>query len=162
MQSRLLATGPPRTHVVVMERGDSAVEQLLAFARDAGLQTASITAIGGFSEATLGYFDVDEKRYLDIPVSEQVEVLALTGDIVRGDEDWQLHAHAVLGRRDGGTWGGHLQAATVRPTLEVMVTESPRRVRRRHDPDSGLALIDLSTGSDVTGTEAARPPDQVS
>jgi hypothetical protein len=31
----------------------------------------------------------------------------------------------------------------VRPTLEVMVTETPSALRRRHDPATGLALIDL-------------------
>lgn len=55
---------------------------------------------------------------------------------------WQPHVHVVLGRRDGTTRGRHLRAATVRPTLEVMVTESPRSLRRRFDPDAGLALID--------------------
>jgi predicted DNA-binding protein with PD1-like motif len=54
-----------------------------------------------------------------------------------------VHAHVVCGRRDGSTVGGHVQQATVRPTLEVMVTRAPETVRRRHDEASGLALIDL-------------------
>ena len=51
----------------------------------------------------------------------------------------------MLGLRDGSTRGGHLQDAVVRPTLEVMVTESPREVYRRFDDNSGLALIDLDS-----------------
>jgi len=43
----------------------------------------------------------------------------------------------------GSTVGGHVQEATVRPTLEVMVTRAPASIRRRHDDTSGLALIDL-------------------
>ena len=31
--------------------------------------------------------------------------------------------------------------ARVRPTLEVILTESPAHLRREHDPESGLALI---------------------
>jgi uncharacterized protein len=31
----------------------------------------------------------------------------------------------------------------VRPTLEVIVTESPVHLRRKHDPVTGLALIDI-------------------
>jgi predicted DNA-binding protein with PD1-like motif len=31
----------------------------------------------------------------------------------------------------------------VRPTLEIVLTESPAQLRKRHDPESGLALIDL-------------------
>jgi predicted DNA-binding protein with PD1-like motif len=32
----------------------------------------------------------------------------------------------------------------VRPTLEVILTETPAYLRRRKDPDTGLALIDLA------------------
>jgi uncharacterized protein len=31
----------------------------------------------------------------------------------------------------------------VRPTLEVILTESPPALRRRSDPATGLALLDL-------------------
>ena len=33
---------------------------------------------------------------------------------------------------------GHLGEAHVRPTLEVILTESPAHLRKRHDPESGL------------------------
>jgi hypothetical protein len=69
-------------------------------------------------------------------------VLALLGDIALQDGKPKLHAHVVLGRRDGSACGGHLLAARVRPTLEVIVTESPAHLNRKHDPRSGLALID--------------------
>jgi len=32
----------------------------------------------------------------------------------------------------------------VRPTLEVVLRETPARLRRRHRSDLGIALIDLS------------------
>jgi predicted DNA-binding protein with PD1-like motif len=37
--------------------------------------------------------------------------------------------------------GGHLLKAHVRPTLEVVLTESPRHLHKRKDSESGLALI---------------------
>ena len=52
-----------------------------------------------------------------------------------------MHAHVVLGKRDGAACGGHLLAAKVRPTLEIILTESPGYLRRQHDPRSGLSLI---------------------
>jgi uncharacterized protein len=54
-----------------------------------------------------------------------------------------VHAHVVLGRSDGTAYGGHLLAAHVWPTLEVVVTEEPRHLRRTIDAQTGLALIDL-------------------
>jgi predicted DNA-binding protein with PD1-like motif len=47
----------------------------------------------------------------------------------------------VVGRSDGTTRGGHLMEARVWPTLEVVLSETPKHLRRRHDEESGLALI---------------------
>src|SRR5689334_19145226 len=52
-----------------------------------------------------------------------------------------LHAHLVVGKRDGTAMAGHLGEAHVRPTLEVILTESPAHLRKAKDPQSGLALI---------------------
>lgn len=143
MRSKQLVTGAPGTYVVVMDTGDEVVGSLTHFVDATEIGTASVTAIGGLSSATLAYFDIDTRRYLDIPVDEQAEVLTVNGVVANSDQGPQLHLHAVLGLRDGSTRGGHLKAGWVRPTLEMMCTESPPHVVRRQDPDSGLALIDL-------------------
>jgi predicted DNA-binding protein with PD1-like motif len=136
-----------RTFAVVLDKDDEAVDELLRFAREHDVTAAALTAIGACREATLGYFDPREKAYRDIPVREQVEVLSLIGDIaVKGSEP-ALHAHAVLGRRDGSTVGGHVKRVVVWPTLEVVVTESPVHLRKRIDDETGLALICLDDSS---------------
>lgn len=133
-----------RTFALVFEAGDEAMAGLKRFAREQRLAAAQFTAIGAFGRATVAYFDWESKEYRPIPVDEQVEVLVLTGDVsLLADGSPQVHAHAVLGRRDGSTVGGHLKEGQVRPTLEVILTESPAHLRRRHDERSGLALIDL-------------------
>jgi predicted DNA-binding protein with PD1-like motif len=52
-----------------------------------------------------------------------------------------LHIHLVVGKRNGGAMVGHLAQAQVRPTLELIVTESPAHLRKCRDVQSGLALI---------------------
>jgi predicted DNA-binding protein with PD1-like motif len=52
--------------------------------------------------------------------------------------------HVVLGKSDATAHGGHLLEAVVRPTLEVILVESPKHLRRRHDPETGLGLIHIS------------------
>jgi hypothetical protein len=76
-------------------------------------------------------------------VPEQVEVLSLNGDIALDGAEPKVHAHTVLGRRDGSTVGGHLLEAHVRPTLEVILVESPGYLRKTCDRETGLALIDI-------------------
>ena len=82
------------------------------------------------------------KDYRRIPLNEQVEVVSLLGDIALGPNGKPaLHPHVVVSRADGIAMGGHLLEAHVRPTLEVVLTESPRHLHKRKDSDSGLALI---------------------
>jgi predicted DNA-binding protein with PD1-like motif len=133
------------TWVLVFEQGDEAFGGLESFAREQGLTAAGLTGIGAFREATLGYFDWESKEYEELPVAEQAEVLSLVGDVAEQDGRPVVHAHVVLGLRDGSTRGGHLLRGIVRPTLEVVLRHSPARLRKRHDPASGLALIDLDT-----------------
>ncbi|HTU20920.1 MAG TPA: PPC domain-containing DNA-binding protein [Gemmataceae bacterium] len=133
-----------KTFAIIFASGDEAIAGLTAVAKEKGLAASHFTAIGGFQETTLGYFNLEKKDYDKFPVREQVEVLSLVGDIALTEKgEPKIHAHVVLGRSDGTTRGGHLVEGRVRPTLEVMLVESPGDLRRKHDPQTGLALIQL-------------------
>ncbi|RWA73158.1 PPC domain-containing DNA-binding protein [Mesorhizobium sp.] len=145
MKSKLVAeTSGQRTFVVVLDPGEEAIAALTAFAGQEDITGASLTAIGAFEKATVGWFDVLSKSYRKIPVDEQCEVLSAIGDIAVDDSGKpSLHLHAVLGLHDGSARGGHLLEGIVRPTLEITVLESPGYLRRRKRPELGIALIDL-------------------
>jgi predicted DNA-binding protein with PD1-like motif len=132
-----------KTFVLVFDNGDEVMENLLGFIKTQDIGCARFTAIGAFSGATLGYYDWVQKEYTKNVINEQVEVLSLIGDVALKAGKPKVHAHVVLGKRDGTAHGGHLLEAHVRPTLEVMLTESPATLRRAFDPVSGLALIDV-------------------
>ena len=135
------------TRVVILDSGEEAFAALTKFANDAQLTAASLTAIGAFEKATVGWFDFESKTYKKIEVAEQCEVLSAIGDVAIGDGGKaSLHVHVVLGLSDGTTRGGHLLAGTVRPTLEVVVTDTPSHLRRKRKRDLGIALIDLEAG----------------
>jgi predicted DNA-binding protein with PD1-like motif len=141
VRSKVLDESGEITHAIIFDTGEEPVSQLTRFAEKHDITAARFTAIGAFSDVVVGYFDWDRKDYLRIPIHEQVEVLSLVGDIAVADGKPKLHAHVVLGKRDGSAHGGHLLEARVRPTLEVLLTESPAWLRRRHDAETGLALI---------------------
>jgi predicted DNA-binding protein with PD1-like motif len=131
------------TRVVILESGEEAFAALTKFANDAGMTAASLTAIGAFEKATVGWFDFEKKTYKKIEVAEQCEVLSAIGDVAVGDDGKaSLHVHVVLGLSDGTTRGGHLLAGKVRPTLEVVLTDTPAKLRRKKKADLGIALID--------------------
>lgn len=142
MRAQQLATEYEKTFALVFEKGDDPVEGIGAFARAERLEAAHFTGVGAFSDLVVGYFDRDEMEYARIPIGEQVEVLALTGDIaVDQHGEPQVHAHVVVGKADGTAHGGHLLEARVWPTLEIVLVQSPAALRKRLDPETGLALI---------------------
>jgi predicted DNA-binding protein with PD1-like motif len=142
MQAKLLDATGQKTWALVFAKGEEAVKGLTTFAREQGLKAAHFTAIGAFSDATLGYFDRAAKDYKRLPIHEQVEVLSLLGDVALDGNEPKVHAHVVVGMSDGTARGGHLLSGMVWPTLEVVLVESPRYLRKRHDAETGLALID--------------------
>lgn len=143
MRWKKLDPGPPGIYALVLATGDDVPTELGRFVREQKIEAGALTAIGAFSSAVLGYFDWETKQYKRIPVEEQVEVLSLLGDVAVSDKGPALRLHAVLGRSDGSTVGGHLLEGHVRPTLEITLIEPPAHLRKRKDPESGLALIDL-------------------
>ncbi len=141
---QLVEAGGQKTFALVFNTGDEVMQVLRDYAREKRLAGCHFTAIGAFENAVLGYFDWHKKDYQRIPVREQVEVLSLIGDVAEKENgEPQIHAHVVLGTSEGKALGGHLLEAHVRPTLELILTESPVHLRRRHDPASGLALINV-------------------
>jgi uncharacterized protein len=103
---------------------------------------ASVSAIGAFSQAKVGWFDLAAKKYRPIDVNEQCEVLSLMGDVAQGDDGQaSLHLHAVLGLQDGSLRSGHFLSGSVQPTLEVTIMETVVHLRRQKRSDLGIALI---------------------
>lgn len=142
MQSKLVNDGPQKTYVLVLDKGDEAVSSIERFVKEHAIGAAQLTAVGAFSDVVLGFFDWEKKDYEKIVVNEQVEVVSLLGDVAIGpDGSPSLHPHVVVSRSDGSAMGGHLLQAHVRPTLEVVLTESPRHLHKRKDSETGLALI---------------------
>ncbi len=146
MRYKLVDTTPgSRVWVLIFfDSGDEVMEGLQYFANHENVLAASFIALGAFQRATLAYFDWEQKKYLPIAVEEQVEVVSLMGDIAKGDDERpSLHAHAMLGRRDGSAKGGHLKKrdratdAGSKDHRDARASATPRA------PQSGIALIDI-------------------
>jgi uncharacterized protein len=143
MQVQLLNPGEPtKQYAVIFYEGDEAFSGLLEFAEKYQVTSAHFTAIGAVGGATLGWFDPQRKMYKRVPVIGQHEVIGMSGDIALYQGKPIVHTHMVVGGPDGTTSGGHVLAAYVSPTLEVMVTVDPVTMQKRFDPATDLTLID--------------------
>ena len=111
--------------VVLFSPGEELIHSLAELAKTRSILGAHFTGIGALRAAMLGFFDIARREYRRFGIDEQVEVLSLMGN-------------------NGATLDGHLLEAHVRPTLEVVLVETPPALYRRFDPATGLALLDLS------------------
>src|SRR5712672_2774596 len=143
MKSRQIDRSP-KTFILVSETGAELAKGLLEFAKQEKLSAASFKAVGALSSVRLGWFSWESKKYEpSVTLDEQMELLSLIGDIALNDGEPVVHARAVIGKRDGTAHGGHLLEAHIRPTCELILTESPAHLRREFDPAAGIALIKL-------------------
>src|SRR5262249_26918720 len=103
---------------------------------------AHFEGIGIADELVLGFWDRRERRYRPIAIEGEVEIVALSGDIVTEGDHPAVQAHLLVASADGATHGGHLLRARARPRLELVLQQSPRHLCRRIDPETGLALLE--------------------
>ncbi len=145
MQSKLLLEeNKLKTFALVFDKNDDILPLLLQFAEENNICSARLSGIGAFERVRLGYFDRDRREYQPIEINEQVELLSFIGNLARKDGKAKLHAHAIVGKRDGTAHGGHLLGGSVWPTMEIMVVETPAHLQRTIDEVTGLALLDLA------------------
>ena len=132
MKAKLIHDDGEKTFAIIFDKGDEVVSGLLAFAKENNLSASHFTAIGAFERVTLGFFERKQKDYKKIQINEQVEVLSLVGDITSDGGEPKVHAHVVVGKRDGTAHGGHLLEARV-----AYVGSDSRRIASAPSTQSG-------------------------
>ena len=73
--------GRPRSWAIILLAGDEVMSGLSDWIKAENVRGAHLCAIGAFSSATFGWFDIGRKAYKDVPIDQQVECVSLTGDV---------------------------------------------------------------------------------
>ena len=63
MKSKQVKEGPGRVFVLILDQGEEAFQAITDFANRERIDGAAITAIGAFSKAEVGWFDLAAKKY---------------------------------------------------------------------------------------------------
>ncbi len=143
MKSKLLSDRGDKSFVLVFDKGDEVMAELLGFVRTEKIVSAHFNALGAFSDVTFGFFERERKDYKRINAG-QVEVMSLVGNVATTPVgEPKIHVHVVVGDKNGAAHGGHLIEAHVWPTLEMILIQMPESLVRKIDDETGLALIDL-------------------
>lgn len=126
--------------VIHFRKGDDFLKEFKEFLKKNRVNSGFFYGLGGFLKAELAFYDLAKKKYLKKKFSGPFEVLSLKGNVAQGEDDIIIHAHVVLGKKDFGTFGGHLLNATVGGTLEINLDEGGF-MERNFDEGTGLNLL---------------------
>ena len=146
------------TFYVRMDRGDEIIGNILEICRKESIPSAIFSGIGGCRQAELQVFIPETGSFETEQLEGMLELVALNGNVVSGD-DGQLyhHTHALFsfkgenrdvdnivgGHQDGqhGMAGGHLKSTTVLYTAEIELRPTiGGSIGRKFDPETGTGF----------------------
>ncbi|MGH7158257.1 MAG: PPC domain-containing DNA-binding protein [Candidatus Saccharimonadales bacterium] len=128
--------------IIRLQTGESLLETLEQFVQQNELPGAWISGLGGASQVTLGFYDLDKKEYQWQTFDGLREVVSLTGNIAF-DENGKpaFHLHGVFGDRQFQTVGGHVKDLVAGATLELFIHRTCKPLHRKPDEQTGLQLL---------------------
>lgn len=131
------------TYAVRLDPGEDIVESVIKLARDESIAFAEISAIGAANDVTFGLYDLNEKKYHSITLSEPLELVSLNGNLSHKDGEPYLHLHAAFANEEGAVFGGHLNRAIISATCEMFIRTLPAEMSRRISEETGLNIFDI-------------------
>jgi predicted DNA-binding protein with PD1-like motif len=129
--------------LVRLVRGEEIVASLKKLAEQEQIKLAMVQGLGAVNDLTVGVFDTVTKEYKSNHFTGAFEMLSLTGTIDTMNGEFYSHYHIAVGDKDGHAWGGHLNAALISATAELILTLLPGKIDRFKDPEVGLNLWKL-------------------
>ncbi len=130
-----------REFVGRLPHGADLLEAITAQCRARDIRMARISAIGALTQARVGYYEQDAKKYQELDFPGHCEILALIGNVSVRDGAPAVHAHVTLADDAGKAFGGHLVAGCRIFACELVITElTGDPLARGFDETTGLPL----------------------
>ncbi|RLF32315.1 MAG: hypothetical protein DRM98_04115, partial [Thermoplasmata archaeon] len=96
-------------------------DMIIETCKKTNVKTAVIlSGIGQVKNVQLGYFK-EKGNYSEEIFIKPFEILSLTGNIIKQDDEYLLHIHAVLGDENKKTIGGHFINGVINVTGEIVI-----------------------------------------
>ncbi|UCD95499.1 MAG: DNA-binding protein [Candidatus Zixiibacteriota bacterium] len=132
-------------YLVRLEKGEEVIASLAEFARGNEIPSGFITGMGAVTNATLGLYDIETKKYTKKTFKDDLELGNLTGNISWMHDTGEpfVHAHVTVSDCSLNAFTGHLFEATVLVTLEVYVKVFKEKLIREEDPEAGFSFWQL-------------------
>lgn len=128
-------------YVLRLDDKEELIEAITAFAEKNGIASGVFWGIGAAEKATIAFYEIADKKYLEKHVAERLEIASVTGNIAMLDGKTTIHAHGVFSDSAMKAQAGHVKALTVSPTCEIFLIAFSDSINRAYDEKSGLNLL---------------------
>jgi len=137
-------TAVGRVIVAKIEPNEDLFDAIKELIKKHKIKSGLINVIGALKQFTIGYFDIEKKKYNFKTFNEDIELISCMGNIAFKDNEPIIHLHVSVGKDDYSIMGGHLsQPSVVSITAEVYIYEINQTLTRANDPQFDLSLLDL-------------------
>lgn len=99
-----------------------------------------VSGIGMLKGADLSFY-VKYGEYATVHFSEALELVSLTGNVLKQEDEYKFHLHAVLAKATKEAVAGHLGAGKVNVTNEIVILKSDIPAVRELDDATGLLAL---------------------
>ena len=130
-------------YLIRLSRGDRLFDSIISFGESEKIDSAFFWGIGAVEDVVLGYYDLKKKEYIKRVFDGIWELVSLTGNLAKAEDDPIIHAHGVLSDPDNKTIGGHIFGFTTAATVEVYLVPLKSGLERVFDDETGLKLLDI-------------------
>ena len=130
-----------RRFVGRLPHGKDLITFIEDFCKKASIQMATFSVIGAVSSVTMGAYDQKQQVYVTFTEEAQLEIVTCIGNVSLMDGNPVVHAHIVLGDKQGKVMGGHLFSETILFAGEIELQElTGKLLERAYDDTTGLML----------------------
>ncbi len=139
-----LETKVKRIIVGKVEPEEDLTDSIIEMVKKHNIKFGIINCIGALKKFTIGFFEIDTKKYKLETFNENVELITCIGNIAYKEDQPIIHLHVSLGRKDFTLIGGHLsKPSIVSVTGEVSIFETDEKLNRANDPQFDLSLLNI-------------------
>lgn len=141
----MLYTKTQNGYMLRLIKGEELSQTLVLFCEKHQIKSAFFQAIGATTDVELGYYHLETKTYIWKKLTQEMELVSLTGNIAQVDEKPFAHMHGVFSDENFSTVGGHIKQMIVGATCEVYLTDFGTEITRVMDEEIGLKLLHCET-----------------
>ncbi len=130
-------------YIMRINRGGKIVESLQDLAAKEQIKAGFFMGVGAVDRTTLAHYSVKNQKYSEEKYDLPLELTNLTGSISTLKGEPAIHAHATLADDSFQVLAGHLVEARVSGTCEVLITDLGAEIKKKHDEETGLDILDI-------------------